>query len=335
MAIILKTKSIYFNDVNLIPTIGKIKSRKDVPNELFRIIVSPMLAVVGETFIKGAAKLGLSVATPRFISMENKIKLCSIFNNNRINNKQLCFLSIGINETNEDLEKLSHNTIHRELLFDVANGYIPQLADKIKDVYNEIGRINSLMVGNVATDIGVRNLADNLSKYCHQLFIRIGIGNGSPCSSSDVAAINRGQITELIECSPKKEFFNQIRLVSDGGISKSGFALKAFGAGADYCLMGGYFSKALEAETHISGDGTYFGCASEKQNKLAKLNKHSEGKEFKVDKETLKPLKYLVDELQGGIASGISYSGYSSVEEFIGNGVFEIKQNSLPPKNRK
>jgi len=43
----------------------------------------------------------------------------------------------------------------------------------------------------------------------------------------------------------------------------------------------------------------------------------------------------LVEELQGGIASGISYSGHSSVSEFIGNGTFEIKINSLPPKNRK
>ena len=335
MVTILKTKSIYFNDVNLIPNLGCIKSRRDVPNELHRIIVSPMLAIVGETFTKEAAKLGLSIATPRFISMDNKIKLCALFAKNRISDKQSCFLSVGINEAKEDLEKLSHNKNHREILFDIANGYVPQLEDKIKDVYNKIGLINSLMTGNVVTDIGVRNLANNLNHYCNKLFIRVGIGNGSPCSSSDVAAINRGQITELTECSKEKKYFDKIRLVSDGGISKSGFCLKAFGAGANYCLMGGYFSKALEAETHISGDGIYFGCASEKQNKLAGLNKNSEGKEFKVDKEELKSLKYLVEELQGGIASGISYSGHSSVSEFIGNGTFEIKINSLPPKNRK
>ena len=42
MAKILATKSIYYNDVNLIAQSAKIESRKDVPLELDRIIVSPM-----------------------------------------------------------------------------------------------------------------------------------------------------------------------------------------------------------------------------------------------------------------------------------------------------
>ena len=48
--------------------------------------------------------------------------------------------------------------------------------------------------------------------------------------------------------------------------------------------------------------------------------------------DELRPLEALVDELWGGISSAVSYSGCKTLGEFIGNGVFELKQNSLPPR---
>jgi hypothetical protein len=333
MTIILPQKSIYFNDINIVPTIGKVKSRKDVIDEKFRIIVSPMLSLVGETFTKEAAKLGLSLTTPRYLPIKQKIKLINIFDQNKISNNQKCFLSIGLNESDDDLAGINCSNI----LFDIANGYIPQLKEKVERVYNKIGQFDNLMVGNVVTEDGVVNLVLNLQQFCKNLFIRVGIGNGKICKSSDSVGINRGNITELMECSEIKNLYpnkKNINLISDGGISKGGFCLKAWGAGADYVLMGSYFSNALEAETNLTGLGVHFGCASERQNKLAGLDRHSEGKEYKINEKELKPLKYLVDELWGGISSGISYVGCESVSEYIGNGVFEIKCNSLPPKSR-
>lgn len=341
MATILKTKSIYFNDIIMLPKLGAVRSRKDVPDEKFRIIISPMSAVIGTAFIAEAAKLGLSVALPRFTTIENKVKLSSIFNKNKYNENQICFVAIGLNEKGEDLVKLVELSNSNNWLIDIANGYIPQLKSgimKLDSILCERGiRLNNLMLGNVVTSEGIDYVIDCTKSYCQNLFIRIGIGNGRNCQTSDTSAINRGQITELIECSESlkyKQNQNNCFLVSDGGIDRGGFALKAWGAGADYVLMGGLFSNSLEAETNISGDGTYFGCASEKQNKLAGLDKHSEGKITQINKEELKPLAYIVKELWGGISSGISYSGYTSISKFIGNATFEVKINSLPPKKR-
>ncbi len=344
MATILPTKSIYFNDVNLIPSLGKIRSRKDVPNELFRIIVSPMTAIVGRTFVKEAAKLGLSVAIPRFIDVQEKIILHKIFNKNQLNGKQLCFIGISLNEKIKNLNYFNNYNQCYSFLVDMANGYIPQIKEKIKIISNCLLPIHSLLIGNIVTLGGLTYLDEQLNEFCCYLFCRVGIGNGMPCRSSDVTAVNRGQITELMECEPFKteknriyyrnEKYKRLYLVSDGGISKAGFVLKAFGVGADFCLMGGYFKNAIEAEANIMGNGIYYGCASNIQNKLANLERHSEGKEIVIDKSKLKPLKDLVDELWGGIASGISYSGYDCVETFIGNATFEVKQNSLPPKKR-
>ena len=345
MATILQTKSIYFNDVNLLPSLGKVRSRKEVPKELFRIIVSPMTSIVGRTFIKEAAKLGLSVAIPRFLNIENKIHLYKIFTKYQISEKQLCFIGISLNESINNLSLYREYTKCNSYLVDMANGYIPQIREKIKIIKDCLGHnLVDLLIGNIVTLKGLEYLEKSLNDLCYNLFVRVGIGNGQPCASSDVAAINRGQITELMECElfktdRNRDYYSRntskrLFLVSDGGISKSGFVLKAFGAGADYCLLGGYWKNALEAEANVTGKGIYFGCASSTQNKLANLDRHTEGKEILIDKTKLKPLKELVDELWGGIASGISYVGYQSIDTFISNGIFELKINSLPPKIR-
>lgn len=345
MATILKTKSIYFNDVNLLPRISQVESRSEVDTELHRVFVAPMLSLVGVTFAKRAAQLGLSLTTPRFMCNELKIEIYKLFEDNKISEKQKCFIAIGPNEKDESLVYLKNNTNCSNWLVDQANGYLKQLPEKVKRL-SEYLSINRLMIGNVVCGEGVKHLYDvgfNNSN-CNELYVRNGVGNGKICKSSDVASINRGQLTELIECKGIIDNYNQefldrkenkfICCGSDGGISKSGFALKAFGGGAEFVLMGSYFSLAKEAETNITEQFVHFGCASERQNKLAGLDKTSEGKEFLIDKTKLKPLEELVKDLKGGIASGISYCGYKNVSDFIGNGVFEIKQNSLPPKSR-
>ena len=106
--------------------------------------------------------------------------------------------------------------------------------------------------------------------------------------------------------------------------------------GADYCFIGGIFAKSQEAETHISGDSSYFGLASEKNQVLFQGGKyrHSEGKEYMIDKKELKPLSEIVNDLWGSVASSMSYSGFSNVSDAIGNGIFELKCNSLAPRQR-
>ena len=75
MAQILKTKSIYYNDVNLVAQPCKVKSRKDIPVELNRFIVSPMEAIVGKTFALKANQLGLTVCLHRFCSIDEQVEL--------------------------------------------------------------------------------------------------------------------------------------------------------------------------------------------------------------------------------------------------------------------
>lgn len=326
--LITKNKSFYYNDVNLLatkPTI--VESRSEVVIDRSRIIISPMASIVGKTLAKIASNEGLTVCLHRFCKAENQIDIY-----NSIENKSNIFVSVGLNDLDR-IELLSKNGAKNWLL-DIANGTVPQIKDflnKLKD----IASVERLMVGNVHHENTFQWLKDIVKDTIkpNECLIRVGIAGGSACATSDMTGINRGQITEIDSCSHLVN--NKTKLVADGGISKPSFAAKAFGAGATHIMLGGYFAKADIAETNIIGDGTYWGGASTKQQELFNPNgikKPSEGKVFSIEK--IYPFQYLLNNLIGGLQSAISYCGYSSLEDFIGHGVFEEKSNSLPPKNR-
>ena len=335
MAQILKSKSIYYNDVNLVAQPCKVKSRKDIPVELNRIIVSPMEAIVGKTFAHKANELGLTLCLHRFCSIEEQLELY-----NSLPDKKNVFVSIGLNDWDrvEALGEIGATS----WLIDMANGYMTKEINECVSKLSEQACIDNLMMGNVHSERGFQMLANVALDKSFSKYVRVGIAGGSPCATNDSTGYNRGPITEIMEIDdsnpwdpisdklyPNRKPF----IIADGGIKNSGYAAKAFGAGADYVMMGGYFAKAFEAETHQRGDGTYWGGASHKQQILStgKVYRHSEGKEVPINDE-LRPLEALVDELWGGISSAVSYSGYETLSGFISNGVFELKQNSLPPK---
>lgn len=324
MAKILDTKSLYYNDVNLIAQPSLIKSRSEVPVELNRIIVSPMESIMGEKFALEANKLGLTVCLHRFCDVE---KQASLFTS--LSNKKNVFVSVGINDI-ERVKILAKYGAHNFLL-DIANGYIPHLKQSVYEISNYC-YLENIMVGNIMTGDGFYNATFT----GFNTFVRVGIAGGAACSTSDATGYNRGQITELLEIKEQKDKLGYTGvknyIVADGGIKNGNYAAKAFGAGADYVMMGKYFSQANEAETHVIGDGTYWGGASYKQQeRWGGVKKHSEGKIIPIEEE-VKSLELLTMELWGGLSSAVSYSGYKTLSEFIGNGVFEIKQNSLPPK---
>jgi len=258
MAQILKSKSIYYNDVNLVAQPCKVKSRKDIPVELNRVIVSPMEAIVGKTFALKANELGLTVCLHRFCSIEEQVELY-----NSLPNKNNVFVSIGLNDWDR-VEALAEAGA-TSWLIDMANGYMATEIRSCVEKLTDQARVNELMMGNVHTERGFQMLSQIAPDKSFSRFVRLGIAGGSPCATNDSTGYNRGPITEIMEIEESNpwdptsdQVFTNRKpfIIADGGIKNSGYAAKAFGAGADYVMMGGYFSKAFEAETHQIGDGT-------------------------------------------------------------------------------
>lgn len=317
---ILKSKSIYYDDVNLIAQPTEIISRSDIKRELYRIIVSPMQAVVGKTFARTAYNLGVSVALHRFCKIDELIDTFKYVNeatDTTKGNKIWC--SIALNDYSAFEALYEHGA--RNFIIDIANGYLSSVDSMIKCLnYDYKGSETSIMVGNVHSEQGL-----NLYKNYDNVWVRVGIGQGSGCTTKDQTGYTRGQITEISECYHDR--INGNNIVADGGIKNGGDAAKAFGAGADYIMMGGYFAQTNEAQNVIDGVYQFWGSASKKQMDLSgKKRDHAEGRVFDIDQTKIKPLSVAVDELWSAISSAVSYSGYKSLSEFIGRGVYEIKE---------
>lgn len=341
MAKILETKSLYYNDVNLIAQPGQVKSRTEIPKELNRIIVSPMAAVVGESFAMEAANLGLTVCLHRFDNVQRQREIYESIDHKTYNyNTQNTYCSIGFNDLDRVKYLVNYSAVSKWVL-DIANGYLPNIKEELSKIL-EIAKVESLIIGNIHTKSGLKYLISICEELnIQEIIVRCGLSGGSPCQTSDIVGINRGNITEIMECYEileqyKKQCNIKVKLCADGGISKPSFACKAFAAGSSHVMLGGYWMNSLEAESNLNGDGSYWGGASHKQQILSKgrIVRHSEGKEIPKQNKNLKPLKELVDDLWWGIASYISYTPYKSLTDAIGKGIFEVKQNSLPPKER-
>lgn len=315
----LSNKSSYrYKDVVLLPKSNSVKSRKDVPIEGWRIITSPMSSIVGEEFIKAVQKLDKdirpTICIPKQLEEEQRLDLIMLCATLQL----YPFVAVGINDY-ESVLRLSKDCDY-PLLLDTANGYLNTVLDEVKFL-NNYWTSTSIMAGNVVTKDGAEALAKAGATH-----IRVGIGNGSVCSTKFAAGYHRGQVTAIDDA---RLFYISVDpdvgkgippyvIVADGGIEYPGDAVKAFGAGAHYVMIGSLFAECEEAETHVTGEHAYWGQASEREK-----SEYVEG--FYEPISSKHPLGEFLHHLWEGIQSGVSYSGYSTVNDFIGNGVFEVK----------
>lgn len=313
------TKSLNFSDVNLLSDrMSVANSRNDVALEPNRIIVAPMSALQNSGFNISAITAGLSLPIHRFCTVEVQHKLLreAVATRALLGTKSIIWLAVGLNDWKERVgpvyKYMRENNIG--VLFDVANGYAFNVMNSI-DLFTKEFDLPNLMVGNVHTWSGFEFLESKGSA-----FIRVGIANGAACATKEKTGIVRGQISCITSASSEIHTAN---IVSDGGVRSPADVAKAFGAGADYVMIGSYFAQARESESQILG--MFYGGASSTQKRKLGTDEFRfvEGKTLKIDDSEIS-LSQLVSDISDGVKSAISYSGYITLEDFIGNGVFEL-----------
>lgn len=112
--------------------------------------------------------------------------------------------------------------------------------------------------GNVVDSDGFHYLAEAGAD-----FIKVGIGGGSICITREQKGIGRGQATALIDVvNARNEYFKEtgtyIPICSDGGIVHDYHMTLALAMGADFLMLGRYFSRFDESPTNkVNINGTY------------------------------------------------------------------------------
>ncbi|XP_064802740.1 GMP reductase 1-like [Oncorhynchus masou masou] len=120
----------------------------------------------------------------------------------------------------------------RFVCLDVANGYSEHFVEFVKTVRGRFPQ-HTIMAGNVVTGEMVEELI-----LAGADIIKVGIGPGSVCTTRIKTGVGYPQLSAVIECADSAHGL-KAHIISDGGCSCPGDVAKAFGAGADFVMLGG------------------------------------------------------------------------------------------------
>jgi IMP dehydrogenase len=209
------------------------------------------------------------------------------------------------------------------LAVSTAHGHSAGVGDMVKLLRAEFPAM-TLIAGNVTSGEGVAYLAD-----CGADAIKVGQGPGSICTTRVVAGVGIPQLTALYACS-KAAAAKGVRIIADGGVTKSGDIVKALTL-ADAVMCGGLFAGCKESPGRLLEiNGKWYkqyrgmGSHGAMQAGSAARYGHSQDAARKTDKvaaegiEALKEVSGGIDDtlrqLVGGLQSGMGYLGAANLQ---------------------
>lgn len=219
----------------------------------------------------------------------------------------------------KDVEKLNaiikFNSRIKFICIDVANGYSERFANFVKRT-RKSHPDKVIIAGNVVTGEMVEELLLSGADI-----VKVGIGPGSVCTTRVKTGVGYPQLSAIIECADAAHGLGG-QIISDGGCKSPGDIAKAFGAGADFVMLGGMLAGHTESGGElIERDGKpfkqFYGMSSS-----TAMEKHiggvaeyraSEGKvvevPFKGDVEST------IYDILGGLRSTCTYVGAQRLKE--------------------
>jgi len=246
------------------------------------------------------------------------------------------FWSPGISVRDGDFEDLK--MAHRYILIDIANGHMEKMMTAIKQAKEKHGDKIFIMAGNVANPETYRLLSDSGADA-----VRIGIGNGNGCLTSEQTGIGYPMASLIRECYHKTFLMdNPALIVADGGMKNYSDIIKALALGADYVMVGSILNKCLES----CGETRLFNHIKINPNSNLALWLHKKG--FKLTKRfrgmatkevqkswgneiiktsegvvRIRPVEYTLkqwsENFESYLRSAMSYTNCKTLEEFRNN----------------
>jgi len=215
------------------------------------------------------------------------------------------------------------------ICIDVANGYSEHFGDfvaKVRGLYPN----KTIIAGNVVTADMTQELILRGADI-----IKVGIGPGSVCTTRIQTGVGYPQLSAIIECADAAHGLGG-HIIADGGCTCPGDVAKAFGAGADFVMLGGmlaghdegggtqftrwkptgYYSD--EADIILTGERRvqFYGMSSE-----TAMNKHhggvadyrsSEGRTVEIPYKG--PVENTIRDILGGLRSACTYTGAAELK---------------------
>lgn len=314
-------ETLSFDDILLIPQYSDIESRKyiDISNKLddsitlqIPIISSPMDSVSETQMAISMNSVGGMSIIHRYNSIEKQVEMVKDFF--KVYPEGLVGIAVGAKEDyiERSIEAIKNGA--KIIAIDVAHGHHLLVKKAVEKIRKNVSDNIHLMVGNVATAEGYKFLA-NLPVQS----VRIGVGNGSICSTRLQTGHGIPLLHSILECDRIRKH-NDPLIISDGGVKNSGDCVKAIAAGADFIMTGALLAGTFECpgkviETLGGKFKQYRGMASrESQLEWKGQSSSPEGVQTKIPYRG--PVIPILEDIIGGIKSGLSYSGSRNIKEF-------------------
>ena len=199
---------------------------------------------------------------------------------------------------------------------DIANGYIDsflRFCSRVRERFPD----KIIVAGNVVT----RELVEQLILDGGVDIVKVGIGPGSACTTRLKTGVGMPQLSAVMECADAAHGVNGY-IISDGGITCPGDMAKAFGAGADFVMVGGQFAGHEQNPGEvIESDGKkykqFYGMSSDvaQHTHYGKMEKYrsSEGRVLKIPYKG--DLNNTVLDYLGGIRSTCTYINAKNIKQ--------------------
>ncbi|MGB9716576.1 MAG: IMP dehydrogenase [Thermodesulfovibrionales bacterium] len=207
------------------------------------------------------------------------------------------------------------------IVIDTAHGHTKSVITTIKLLKKRLHL--DVIAGNIAT----AEAAEDLIKAGAD-GIKVGIGPGSICTTRIIAGTGVPQITAIKTCYSVAKKYG-IPIIADGGIKYSGDITKALAAGAHSVMIGSLFAGTDESPGEIilfqgRSYKVYRGMGS-----LGAMEQGTKDRYFQAGIELSKlvpegvegrvpykgPLSQSINQLIGGLRSGMGYCGCRNLDE--------------------
>ena len=223
--------------------------------------------------------------------------------------------TIGLDQNLDDLSYDSPTAPW--ICLDVANGYTERFNDYVALMRkHEATKEKIIIAGNVCTPEATEQII-----LAGADIVKIGIGPGSVCTTRKMTGIGYPQLSATIECADAAHGLGG-HIITDGGCTVVGDIAKAFGAGADFVMLGGMLAGHKECEGELLGnlneEGVmeFYGMSSEE----AQIKYYGEKESYKASegKKVQFPyrgnVKDTMDEILGGLRSACTYAGAKTIK---------------------
>jgi IMP dehydrogenase len=300
-----------YDDIILVPQFNPIESRKNVSTSITDIsgklnlnlpIISANMDTVTEFDMAHAMnEYGGIGALHRFCTIDKNVEMFK-------KSPSKTFVSVGCSEKELLRVEALRDSGADFFCIDIAHGHSFVMGNMLKKMRSMLPN-SCIMAGNVATYEGYEYLEKNGADI-----VKVGIGPGSVCTTRVTTGFGYPQASALEKITSKAN----LSIVADGGIKTPGDIVKALVLGADFVMVGSMLAgtEPTPGDLDFEGFKTYRGMASQEAyeshfGKMPNYKTH-EGVERKVKS---KNFSNVMDNIVGGLRSGMTYAGASKINE--------------------